>query len=109
MLRLAVPGMGDLRQRDASGWADDRTLDQVDVLDSRLEQMRADSLGKLGKLARGGRNSAPDITAQREPQLPVEYGVYSVSPCTSLILLISMPRISCATCGRVVSILWPCE
>src|ERR1044071_6146867 len=28
----------------------------------------------------------PAITIQREPQVPVEYGVIAVSPCTTLIL-----------------------
>src|ERR1019366_4003115 len=36
----------------------------------------------------------PAMTMQREPQVPVEYGVIAVSPCTTLILLTSMPRIS---------------
>ena len=45
----------------------------------------------------------PAVTMQREPQVPVEYGVIAVSPCTTRIALNGNPRISCATCASVVS------
>ena len=47
----------------------------------------------------------PPITIERDPQVAVEYGVYSVSPCRTLIRSKSTPRISCATWAKVVS--WP--
>ena len=49
----------------------------------------------------------PAITAQREPQVPVEYGVSAVSPCTTMIFSSGRPRTSCATWASVVSSPWP--
>ena len=40
------------------------------------------------------------MTAQREPQVPVEYGVRAVSPCTSLTRRGAMPSISLAICAK---------
>ncbi|CFP60713.1 Uncharacterised protein [Bordetella pertussis] len=41
--------------------------------------------------------------------MPVENGVWPVSPCSTLMRATSMPRISWAIWAKVVSMPWPCE
>ncbi len=49
----------------------------------------------------------PAMTMQREPHVPVEYGVSAVSPCTTRTRSGRTPSTSLATWARVVSSPWP--
>ena len=61
-------------------------------------------------MARQASDTAPpDITMQREPQVPVEYGVSAVSPWIRRTSAGSMPSSVWATCASVVSSPCPCE
>ncbi len=110
VLRAAIPGARDLLDRDASRWRRRRRRRppaprrRVPATDARRSR-RCVSASSRHAVA----TAPPAITAQREPQVPVEYGVSAVSPCTTMIFSSGRPRISCATCASVVSSPWPCD
>ena len=101
---------GDLAQRQRVFARVRFTVAQAHFLRRHVHEMRCDVSSRASASALHARATAPpDITMQREPQVPVEYGVTPVSPCTTRTCSGSMPRISFATCASVVSMPWPCE